>query len=243
MSTAPAAPVNNTAHGHVFPDMGPVVDKSALEKMGGAVRARLALDPTVWHAPVHQAEIVTVTEFLMPDECAQIIEMVDSIAEPSSTYDADHDISIRSSYSGNVNRFDPFVMMIERRIDDLLGMPSAYGETMQGQRYMPGQQFKAHYDFFSTKAAYWPGERSRGGQRSWTAMIYLNDVEEGGETVFERAGVTATPRQGMLLAWNNANIDGTPNHFTLHAALPVIKGCKYVITKWYRTRNWAGLPG
>jgi prolyl 4-hydroxylase len=233
--------VQTSATGEPFPYMGPHVDRAALEKVGRSVRARLANDPAVWHAPVPNAEIAIVSDFLSAQECAQVMAMVDTVAQPSATYEADHDSSIRSSYSGDVDRYDPFVRMIERRIDDLLGMPSSYGETMQGQRYGVGQQFKAHYDWFATHTKYWEGERSKGGQRSWTAMIYLNDVEEGGQTVFERAGLNATPKQGMLLMWNNANVDGTPNHHVLHAALPVIRGTKYVITKWYRTRSWAGL--
>ncbi|MDE1914591.1 MAG: 2OG-Fe(II) oxygenase [Sphingomonadales bacterium] len=224
-----------------LPYMGPNVDCAALEKVGKAVRARLANDPLVWHAPIPNAEIVIVSDFLTPDECETVMAMVDAVAEPSATYAAETDTSARSSYSGDVDRYDPFVMMIERRIDDLLGMPSHYGETMQGQRYTVGQQFKPHYDWFATHTKYWKGEKVKGGQRSWTAMIYLNDVEEGGQTVFERVGLNATPKQGMLLAWNNANPDGTPNHNTLHAALPVVRGVKYVITKWYRTRAWAGL--
>lgn len=224
-----------------LPYMGPHADRAALEKVGKAVRERLAKDPTVWHAPIENAEIAIVSDFLSPDECERVMAMVDQVAEPSAVYEVQHDASARSSYSGDVDRYDPFVMMIERRIDDLLGLPSNYGETMQGQRYTVGQQFKAHYDWFATHAKYWKGERDKGGQRSWTAMIYLNDVEEGGQTVFERAGLNASPKQGMLLMWNNANVDGTPNHNVLHAALPVVRGVKYVITKWYRTRAWAGL--
>ena len=69
-------------------------------------------------------------------------------------------------------------------------------------------------------------------------MIYLCDVEEGGQTCFTRIGVSVPPQRGALLVWNNAAPDGSPNVDTLHAALPVIRGTKYVITKWYRTRPW-----
>jgi len=70
---------------------------------------------------------------------------------------------------------------------------------VQGQRYAPGQEFQAHYDWFDTAAAYWPKEIERGGQRSWTAMAYLNDIPEGGATVFERIGVSVQPQAGALL--------------------------------------------
>src|SRR3546814_3848935 len=73
-------------------------------------------------------------------------------------------------------------MRISRRIDDLLGINPMCGEPVQGQRYLPGQQFKPHNDWFYTTEKYWQLERKRGGQRSWTAMAFLNQVEEGGET-------------------------------------------------------------
>jgi prolyl 4-hydroxylase len=42
----------------------------------------------------------------------------------------------------------------------------------------------------------------------------------------------------VLLIWNNALPDGRPNEGTMHAGMPVVKGVKYVITRWYRTRPW-----
>ena len=51
-------------------------------------------------------------------------------------------------------------------------------------------------------------------------------------------GASIEPKPGVLLVWNNALPDGTPNEATLHAGTPVISGEKYVLTKWYRTRKW-----
>ena len=42
----------------------------------------------------------------------------------------------------------------------------------------------------------------------------------------------------MLLIWNNMDLDGKPNRNTLHAGSPVIKGTKYIITKWFRLNKW-----
>jgi prolyl 4-hydroxylase len=190
----------------------PNPDKVALMRLGAQVRGRLEVDPAVHKVPVEAAEIWALSEFVSPDECNQLIAMVD--------------------------RGDPFVKMIERRIDDLLGIPHEFGETMQGQRYALGQEFKQHQDWFWTKAPYWKTESKRGGQRSITAMIYLNDVEEGGTTDFPRIGVSIPPQRGALIVWNNACPDGSLNQATLHAGTPVIKGTKYIITKWYRTRKW-----
>ncbi|MNC97313.1 hypothetical protein D3C83_149320 [compost metagenome] len=69
-------------------------------------------------------------------------------------------------------------------------------------------------------------------------MAFLNPVEEGGATEFPRLGLSIEPRPGALLIWNNADRDGVPNPWTLHAGRPVIRGVKYIITKWYRGRRW-----
>jgi prolyl 4-hydroxylase len=217
---------------------GTVADRSSLVRIGASVRARLASDPTVYKVPVDSAEIFAVSDFLGQEECDHLIAMIDRVARPSEVFEEVYQAAFRTSYSGDVDADDSFVRMIERRLSDLLGIDLAWGERVQGQRYYPGQEFKAHWDWFDTGARYWTDEVRRGGQRSWTAMAYLNDVEEGGITEFTRVGAKVTPARGLLVLWNNAAPDGKPNPDVLHAALPVVKGVKYVITKWFRTRPW-----
>ncbi len=216
----------------------PNPDRAALARVGEVVRKRLAADPAIYRIPTDRAEIFVLGDFLSPAECDRLIALIEASAEPSRVFDPENPEKYRTSSSGNVDRSDSFVRMIERRIDDLVGLDGNFGETVQGQRYQVGQQYRGHHDWFYTDLDYWPGEASLGGQRSWTAMVYLNDVEEGGHTDFIDLGVTITPQRGALLLWNNARPDGVPNPDTLHAGMPVISGVKYVITKWYRTRRW-----
>lgn len=217
-----------------------VPDKDALKRVGASVRKRLDANPAAYKVPTDVAEIYAIGDFLEPDECAQLIAMIDRVAKPSELFDkAAYADGFRTSYSGNFDPSDSFVKGISRRIDDVLGINPKVGETIQGQRYLPGQQFKPHNDWFYTDQPYWQGERKRGGQRSWTAMVFLNEVEEGGETHFTEVGVKIEPKPGVLLVWNNADPEGMPNEGTMHAGTPVVRGEKYVITKWYRTRKWA----
>ena len=218
--------------------IAPLADQAALARLGDMVRTRILADPAAYRVPSERAEIWAFADFLSPAECERMIALIDTVAKPSSVFNAVYDAKYRTSYSGDVDRAEPFVRMIERRIDDLLGMEPEWGETVQGQRYLPGQEFREHCDWFWTLGDYWPDEVKRGGQRGWTAMAYLNDVEEGGSTDFTLIGLSIKPQRGALLVWNNAAPDGSPNWDTMHAALPVVRGVKYVITKWYRTRKW-----
>ena len=90
---------------------------------------------------------------------------------------------------------------VEDKITALMGIDPIHGETFQGQRYQVGQQFKPHYDFFHATEAYWEEMMRTGGQRTWTAMVFLNDVEGGGETNFTNVAGEgdAAPRQPALL--------------------------------------------
>lgn len=216
----------------------PNPDKAALKALGDAVRARISDLAEIYRVPVENAEIWGLADFLSASECERLIGLVDATAEPSKLLDHVYHENWRTSYSGDVDAQDPFIRMIERRIDDLLGIPHEFGETMQGQRYHPGQEFKPHMDWFWTKAPYWKKERKRGGQRAFTAMLYLNDVEEGGNTDFPNIGVSIPPQRGALIIWNNATPEGDLNQDTIHAGTPVVRGVKYIITKWYRARPW-----
>lgn len=216
----------------------PVPDQEPLARLGAAVRARLADNPAVYRVPVDQVELFAIGDFLSAEECTQLCAMIDAVARPSSLHELDYASGFRTSYSGDLDPRGALVAGISQRIDALLGVDAVIGEPVQGQRYHPGQQFKPHNDWFYVTEGYWPQEEARGGQRSWTAMAYLNAVEAGGATAFTALGIQIEPKPGVLLLWNNALPDGRPNEATMHAGLPVERGAKYVITKWYRTRQW-----
>ncbi|WP_237487315.1 prolyl hydroxylase family protein [Parapontixanthobacter aurantiacus] len=213
-------------------------DQAAIARIGAKVTQRLTSDPQAYRLPTETAEIYAIGDFLTPSECARFIAMIDEVAQPSAVFEVDYASQFRTSYSGNFDPADPFVLAVSRRIDDRLGLDFEIGETIQGQRYLPGQEFKPHNDWFYTDQPYWEGEKKRGGQRSWTAMAFLNEVEEGGATHFTEARLAIDPKPGVLLIWNNALPDGSPNPGTMHAGTPVLAGEKYVLTRWYRTRKW-----
>jgi len=210
----------------------------ALRKLGTQVRDRLTANPAVWKVPTEEAEIYAVADFIKPEECKRLIKLIDDVAKPSTVFDLDYSDGYRTSYSGDVDPHDPFIKKLNRRIDDLMGIDPIFGETIQGQRYQPGQQFKPHHDWFHPNTSYWEFEMGRGGQRSYTTMAFLNEVEEGGTTDFTELGMSIEPKPGVLLLWNNADLEGLPNHRTIHAGTPVVKGVKYIFTKWYRAEKW-----
>ncbi|MDP8994150.1 MAG: 2OG-Fe(II) oxygenase [Pseudomonadota bacterium] len=210
--------------------------------IGEYVRNRLSRTENAFRLPVREADLFVVRDFLSPEECAGLIELIDADRVPSGVLADDPDPTYRTSESSNLDCHHPLVASIDAKIDRLTGIQPEHGESMQGQRYAVGQQFKPHHDFFYTDQRYWLEEQKVGGQRTWTAMIFLNEPEAGGQTCFPEINVRITPRAGNLLTWNNMDEHGEPNRFTLHQGMPVLAGVKYIITKWYRERPWGPPP-
>ena len=197
---------------------------------------RLGLRPGVQRVPTRELELFLVRGFLDPETCAAMIARIDAKRRPSQIADDLGIANFRTSETCDLDSNDPAVAEVEQRIADLLGLPLECGEPLQGQRYAPGQEFRPHTDTFNPGGYDFLVHTERGGQRSWTAMVYLNQPEDGGATRFKTIGKTVQPETGKLLAWNNLLPDGSPNPATLHQGMKVRRGTKYVLTKWFRQR-------
>ncbi|SEM77951.1 prolyl 4-hydroxylase [Sphingomonas gellani] len=208
--------------------------------VGRDVAARLDANPAMQRVELAGAQIYYQLDFLSAERCEALIALVDANRRPSTLLSNKGGPDFRTSESCDMDRNSPAVKPTDEAVAALLGIDPAHAETMQGQRYAPGQQFKAHHDYFHEAESYWPAMKASGGQRTWTAMIYLNDVAEGGATWFPSAGIKVAPRRGMLLTWNNMKADGSPNELTIHEGMAVGEGVKYIITKWFRENRWSG---
>ena len=112
-------------------------------------------------------------------------------------------------------------------------------------RYGRGQEYGAHFDSLDD-----------GSPRLATVLLYLTDVEAGGETAFPQgsawldaalparlgpfspcaAGHVAAPaRRGDALLFFSHRPDGAPDPAALHAGCPVIAGVKWTATIWVHT--------
>lgn len=207
-------------------------------QIGAQVAARLSENPHVTPIAAAGVQAYCCENFLSGKQCATLIAQIDAHRRPSTLLSDNPEDGFRTSDSCDLDRWAADIRPIDEGIAALLGIAPEKGETIQGQRYAPGQQFRAHHDFFFETERYWERVRQDGGQRTWTAMVYLNDVEEGGATWFPQAGFRVTPKRGRLLIWNNMAPDGSPNGLTLHEGSAVVAGTKYVITKWFREGSW-----
>ncbi len=216
-----------------------MADPAKLMRIGQEVGERLRADRRVTERGGAKAELFLLPGLLSAQECRRLIGVIESRIRPSVLFSDRVAPAGRTSSTHYFAEEAPETRALGRRLDAVLGIERRHAETIQGQRYRVGEEYRRHCDFFREERAHWQGERTRGGQRTWTAMVYLNSVEAGGETEFPELGLRITPEPGLLVAWNNMTRKGRANRATRHAALPVVRGEKYVITQWYRQEDWS----
>ena len=90
-------------------------------------------------------------------------------------------------------------------------------EKWQVLRYEPGQQYTAHFDACNEDTKEFhdcvANEENKGwGKRVYTFFIYLNDVEEGGETYFPLLDKGFKPKKATAILWNNLTDDQSKSH-------------------------------
>ncbi len=199
---------------------------------------RLMAVPGMMKVPSPRIEMFILRDFLSADECAGLVARVERERRPSTIADSNGDHYFRTSETCDLPMDAPDVVALDEKLSDISGIDRAFGEPIQGQRYAPGQEFKAHTDYFDPHGGDFDRFCSVAGQRTWTFMVYLNDVDAGGATRFKVIDKLIQPERGKLVCWNNRRSDGSVNPATLHHAMKVRAGLKYVVTKWYREKPW-----
>ena len=199
-------------------------------------------------------QLYILPEFLSPQECQDVIAVgsdqlrASMISSPgqrkNKSTDEDKnagpayvDPNYRTSQTCDLSLLgNAFVKAVDEKICRAMGIPAPFSEGTQLQRYDVGQQFRQHTDYFAPATDEYADFCAEKGNRTWTFMIYLNDVQQGGGTRFFAIKQTILPHLGTAIAWNNRYPDGQVNPDTVHAGLPVEEGFKLIITKWFRER-------
>ena len=202
------------------------------------------LDPNANRIYFPFTKIYEYKNFLEPTVCQELIDIADQKTRRSCVANPKDEAIVtdyRTSWTADLNWAEHKICNeLDGKIARTLGLDLFLGELLQLQKYLPGEYYKEHCDYFHWHTKEHDVYTEWMGQRTWTFMIYLNDVEEGGETYFKRLNLKVKPKQGKAVFWSNLYPFGMPNPKTLHEALPPISGNKYVITKWWR--SWSLIP-
>ncbi|KAJ4826917.1 putative prolyl 4-hydroxylase 3 [Turnera subulata] len=189
--------------------------------------------------------------FLSKEECDYLIALAKPHMVKSTVVDSktgkSKDSRVRTSSGMFLRRGrDKIIRNIEKRIAEFSFIPAEHGEGLQILHYEVGQKYEAHFDYFLDEF-----NTKNGGQRTATLLMYLSDVEEGGETVFPaakgnisdvpwwnelsecgRQGLSVKPKMGNAILFWSTRPDATLDPSSLHGSCPVIRGNKWSATKW-----------
>jgi prolyl 4-hydroxylase len=187
--------------------------------------------------------IMTFTNLLSHEEADVLINASKHKLTDSKVVDPDtgHYTKIRDrSSEGTFFNYheNEFITKLEQRIAFIMGAPAINGEGIQILHYHPGGEYKAHFDYFPYDQAGSKRHLNKGGQRISTLIMYLSDVEQGGETTFPEVGLTVVPNKGGAVYFEYCNSKSQVDPLTLHAGMPVIKGEKWIATKWVRQNKY-----
>ncbi|XP_057739402.1 probable prolyl 4-hydroxylase 6 [Arachis stenosperma] len=195
-------------------------------------------------------------KFLTDEECDHLITLAKDKLEKSMVADNESGKSIESEVRTSSGMFlgkgqDEVVAAIEARIAAWTFLPIENGESIQILHYENGQKYEPHFDYFHDKA-----NQIMGGHRIATVLMYLSNVEKGGETIFPNAeakesqpkdeswsecahkGYAVKPEKGDALLFFSLHLDATTDSRSLHGSCPVIEGEKWSATKWIHVADF-----
>jgi len=177
-----------------------------------------------------RVRMIRYPSFLSAAECQHLANIALNTLRPSTVFDPNtgHQIAnpIRSSDGTIIGpaQEDLVVQAICRRIAVTSGTSLQHGEPISILRYSPGHEYKPHFDAIG----------SARNNRAKTMLMYLNDAYAGGQTAFPAMGLSIEPTAGDAVIFDGLDADGSVQSLSLHAGLPVLRGQKWVATRWIR---------
>lgn len=194
--------------------------------------------------------------FLSDEECDHFIKLAKGKLEKSMVADNDSGESVESEVRTSSGMFlskrqDDIVSNVEAKLAAWTFLPEENGESMQILHYENGQKYEPHFDYFHDQA-----NLELGGHRIATVLMYLSNVEKGGETVFPmwkgkatqlkddswtecaKQGYAVKPRKGDALLFFNLHPNATTDSNSLHGSCPVVEGEKWSATRWIHVKSF-----
>lgn len=156
-----------------------VLSTTAVDSEGG--------NRTTWIEPVSWSPRAFIVHNLLSDEeCNQFILAGRDEVKPSETVGGEMTRAYRTSAGAFLLRYGKGRVLAEivERVALVVGIPVFQGERVQLLHYEVGQYYKPHTDYFVQE-----------NDRAATVLMYLSDVEEGGDTNFPQGRGTREYRQ------------------------------------------------
>jgi prolyl 4-hydroxylase len=207
------------------------------------------IDLNRWHQPsssgvtLCESPLVRHLPSLVSREvCQWMIERARPRLTRALVYDAVEDKSTANQTRTNTvalfntTNADLVSVLIQVQICANTGVSFRQLEPLSVLHYDIGEQIIEHFDFVDPDAPTFDQQVAEYGQRKITFLLYLNDDYTGGETELPKIGVAHKGNLGGGLYFVNIRGNDEPDLRTLHAGRPPIRGEKWVVSQWVRSR-------
>eukprot|EP00930_Biecheleria_cincta_P020960 TRINITY_DN15633_c0_g1_i2.p1 TRINITY_DN15633_c0_g1~~TRINITY_DN15633_c0_g1_i2.p1 ORF type:complete len:331 (+),score=64.96 TRINITY_DN15633_c0_g1_i2:76-1068(+) len=211
----------------------------------------LAADPASSQQPQAQSQKGLKQHALPHLEHAKTINM------QTGQYQDDKVRTNSQMYVNKTSHFeDPLISSIVERLHVLARVPFGHAEQLQVGRYQQGQFYQPHFD----------SEPRQNVNRVATVIMYLEEPDAGGETVFpkrrscggqafqeccakrdelvvgEGHGFWVAGKKGQAVLFYSHDLDGKQNPYSLHGSCPVLAGEKWIAQQWFRVKPYDRSP-
>ncbi|MDB5978038.1 MAG: hypothetical protein JWR07_4798 [Nevskia sp.] len=173
--------------------------------------------------------------FTTPAVCDWLVDRARGKLKPALMFDGNRPAFSasrnNSDFCFDIIEADVVLTLLRERVSALVKLPVFAMEPPQIFHYARGQEIKPHYDHVRAEGGY-------EAERIATLLLYLNDDYLGGELEFPKVGVRTRGRKGDALYFANVDAAGAPDRQSLHAALPVTEGEKWIFSQWIQDRTF-----
>ena len=182
--------------------------------------------------------IYVVDDYIPEDECQEFINCSKDKLQPATVVGLDNEQKLTdrtNEFAWLEHHANESIHEVSKRLSILVQMPIRNAEMFQVVHYERGTEYKPHFDSFDQSTELGKKYWEPGGQRMITALIYLNDVKDGGATYFPELNISINPKKGNVLVFHNTISETTNiNPRSLHAGMPVSSGEKWAANLWFR---------
>lgn len=198
-------------------------------------------DPSITEHTFGTYKVLEIRNVLTPQECNQII----THAQKKGMYESDVLSYGTSTGTEVMNEYrksktswvsddeHPLALRLALYSEQISGLPRENQEMLQVAFYEKDGKFNEHFDacVFEDES-FCDKMNNNAGQRRSTLLVYLNDDFEGGETEFVAIGLKIKPEKGKAILFWNTDENENIIQESKHRGNPVIKGQKWICTKW-----------
>jgi prolyl 4-hydroxylase len=211
------------------------IDIQLFKVMSANIPRKIAENVSLWSS---DPAIYVVEDFISDDECDAFISATKHELQRATVIGLDKEQQLEdrtNTFAWLAHDANDLIHEVSKRLSILTHFPIRNAEMFQVVHYEGDAEYKPHFDSFDIETELGKKYWEPGGQRMITALIYLNDVEDGGATYFPKLNISIKPKKGNVLIFHNTIEDTVSIHpNSLHAGMPVKSGEKWAANLWFR---------